>query len=543
MPVVIARRTFMRRTASAAAALMAAPLLTPSRAAAQTDRLVVALGQWGTETSLPWRNTQAEKPLWDHVFDPLIQRDVRTFATRPGLATEWKPSNEMRTWTFMLRAGVMFHENYGEMTAEDVKFTVEQNLKPDAIGGSAYFFRNNLDRIDTPDKSTVVMHFKSRQWIVPSLFSQYVGYQNVLSRKYVEAVGEQKAALHPIGTGTYRHVEGKQGDYHRFEAVPNHWRKTPTFKELLIRRISEPATRMAGLRSGEIDITQVFGDFLEQAQKGGFRIHENANAAQYWVILNGQTTPDREDYCPQCPWVGEPGNAKSLENARKVRQALNLAVNKQAIGSGLWKGNGSETPYSYYYYPFHKGYSVEWKVPPYDLERAKKLLAEAGQAGGFEVRVNPYVQLVAQDGPDVMEAVALDWEKLGLKVKRVPEATSSFGPKGRMRKTGKTFSVYGAPPFDEPVAAWERVLTAKSAFNLLLDGAYDAEVDAAMREMDADKRAKLSHDIGQKLWEGYHGAQLGTRAITWAMAKKVGPWQTLSYTVAETNYEYIAAAS
>ena len=84
-----------------------------SRAVAQTDRLTVALGQWGTETSLPWRNTQAEKPLWDHVFDPLIQRDFKTFAGRPGLASEWKPSSEMRTWTFKLRPGVMFHENYG----------------------------------------------------------------------------------------------------------------------------------------------------------------------------------------------------------------------------------------------------------------------------------------------------------------------------------------------------------------------------------------------------------------------------------------------
>ena len=148
------------------------------------------------------------------------------------------------------------------------------------------------------------MHFKSRQWIVPSLFSQYVGYQNVVSKKYVEAVGEQKAALHPIGTGPYRHVEGKQGDYHRFEAVPNHWRKTPAFKELVIRRIPEPATRMSGLRAGEIDIAQVFGDFLEQAQKAGLRIHENPNAAQYWVIMTGQTTPDREDYCPTLPVGG-----------------------------------------------------------------------------------------------------------------------------------------------------------------------------------------------------------------------------------------------
>jgi peptide/nickel transport system substrate-binding protein len=534
----IDRRAFLKR-AGAAAAVMGAPLVS-SRAAAQSDRLVVAVGQWGTETPFAWRSVQAEKPLWDCVYDPLILRNVKTWEYRPGLATEWKPSNEMRTWTFKLRPGVKFHENWGELTAEDVKFTVEQSFKPDALGGSAYFFRNHLDRIETPDKLTIVMHFKSRQWIVPSLFTQYVGYQNTISKKYFESVGEQKAAAHPIGTGPYRHVEGKQGDYHRFEAVLNHWRKTPAFKELVIRRIPEPATRLSGLRAGEIDVAQVFGDFLEQAQKAGLRIHESPNAAQYWVILTGQTTPNREDYCPQCAWVGEPGNPKSLENARKVRLALNLAVNKKAIYSGLWKGRGGDIPYSYYYYPFNKGYSTDWKVPPYDAERAKKLLAEAGHASGFEVRVNPYVQLVAQDGPDVMEAVSLDWENLGIKVRRVPEAASSFGPKMRLRKSNKTFAVYGSPPYDEPVAGWERVIHSKAAFNLLLDGTYDEEIDVAMREFDVEKRTKLSRDLGQKLYDGYHGVMLGMKSLTWAVTKKVGDWQTLAYVPAETNYELIS---
>src|SRR5262245_58731096 len=387
------RRAFLRRTGAAALAVAAAPLVAPPRAAAQADRLVVALGQWGTETPLPWRNTQAEKPLWDQVYDPLIQRDTKTFQNRPGLATEWKPSAEMKTWTFKLRSGVMFHENYGEMTSEDVKYTVEQSFKPDSIGGSAYFFRQNLDRIETPDKYTVVMHFKSRQWIVPSLFSQYVGYQNVVSKKYLEAVGEQKAAQHPIGTGPYRHVEGKQGDYHRFEAVPAHWRKTAAFKELVIRRIPEPTTRLSGLRAGEIDIGQVFGDHLEQAKKAGLRIHAVPNSACTWVILSGQTTSDREDFCPACPWAGDPNDKKSLENARKVRLAMNLAVDKKAIVTGLWKGMGAETPFSYYYYPFHRGYSADWKIPPHDPERAKKLLAEAGHGSGFEVRVNPMVMV------------------------------------------------------------------------------------------------------------------------------------------------------
>jgi len=537
----ITRRTFLGRAGAAGVALAGAPLTT-RRATAANDRLVVAVGQWGTETPFAWRTVQAEKPLWDCVYDPLIQRDARTFEYRPGLATEWKPSNEMRTWTFKLRPGVKFHEGWGELTAEDVKFTVEQNVKPDSGGGSAPFFRSQLDRIETPDKLTVVMHFKNRVWEVPSLFTQFVGYQNVTSKKYLETAGEQKAALHPIGTGPYRHVEGRQGDYHRFEAVANHWRKPPAFKELVIRRIPEPATRLAGLRAGEIDIGQVFGDYLDQAVKAGLRIQEAPNAACYWVILSGQTTPDREDYCPACPWAGDPSDRKSLENARKVRLAMNLAVNKKVIVSALWKGRGSETPFSYYYYPFHKGYSADWKVPPYDPERAKKLLAEAGHAGGFEVRVNPTVMAYALDGPDVMEAVALDWEKIGIKSRRFPEAISTFGPKSRNRKTNKTHWVYGSPPFDEPVLAWNRIIHSKGAFNLLCEGAYDEDIDTITKEFDVEKRAKLTHDLGQKLYDGYHGVMLGIKSITWAMSRKVGGWQTLAYVPIENNYEYVSAA-
>ena len=540
MATVIDRRAFLRRTGTAAAALLGAPLLTSSRAAAAGDRLLVAVGQWGIETPFAWRSSQSEKTLWDCVYDPLIQRDSKTFEYRPGLATTFQPSNELRTWTFKLRSGVQFHEGWGEMTAEDVKFTVEQHLKPDAQGGSAPFFRGQLDRIETPDTHTVVMHFKSRVWEVPSHFTQFVGYQNITSKKYLEKVGEDKAALHPIGTGPFRHVEGKQGDYHRFEAVANHWRKSPGFKELVIRRIPDPATRLTGLRAGEIDIGQVVGDYLDQARRAGLRIHETPNALCHWVVLQGQTTPDREDYCPTCPWAGDPKDPKSLENARKVRLALNLAVNKKVIVNALWKGTGSESPFSYWYYPFNKGFSTNWKIPPYDPAQARKLLAEAGHGGGFEVRVNPMVMTYALDGPDVMEAVALDWEKIGIKVKRVPEAFSNFLPKNRARKTNKTHWVYGSPPFDEPVLAWQRAVHSKGAFHLLCDGPYDEEIDAILRELDGEKRARMTHAVGQKLYDGYHGVMLGVKSTSWAVTKKVTAWQTLLYVPLENNYEYVS---
>ncbi|HEU5323978.1 MAG TPA: hypothetical protein VFX28_24465, partial [Methylomirabilota bacterium] len=83
----------------------------------------------------------------------------------------------------------------------------------------------------------------------------------------------------------------------------------------------------------------------------------------------------------------------------------------------------------------------------------------------------------------------------------------------------------------------------KGAFNLLLDGTYDEEIDAVMREFDADRRAKLSRDLGQKLYDGYHGVMLGMKSITWAMTRKVGGWPTLAYTPAETNYEHVASGS
>src|SRR5262245_11810589 len=97
-----ARRAFLRQAGTAVAAAVGAPLIRPSRAAAQSDRLVVAVGQWGIETPFAWRTSQSEKTLWDCMYDPLIMRDPKTFEYRPGLATEWKPSNELRTWTLKL---------------------------------------------------------------------------------------------------------------------------------------------------------------------------------------------------------------------------------------------------------------------------------------------------------------------------------------------------------------------------------------------------------------------------------------------------------
>ena len=89
-------------------------------------------------------------------------------------------------------------------------------------------------------------------------------------------------------------------------------------------------------------------------------------------------------------------------------------------------------------------------------------------------------------------------EKVGIKPKRFPEMTSTFGPKSRNRKTNKTHWVYGSPPFDEPVLAWNRIIHSKGAFNLVAEGPFDEDIDTIMKEFDVAKRANLTSALGQE---------------------------------------------
>jgi hypothetical protein len=94
-----------------------------------------------------------------------------------------------------------------------------------------------------------------------------------------------------------------------------------------------------------------------------------------------------------------------------------------------------------------------------------------------------------------MEAVALGWVRIGIRVKRVPEAISSYISKGRARKTNKTFVVIGSPPHDEPVTAWQRAAHCKGLFPLLIEGQHNQDVEAVARELNAERRARLSHNL------------------------------------------------
>jgi hypothetical protein len=112
------------------------------------------------------------------------------------------------------------------------------------------------------------------------------------------------------------------------------------------------------------------------------------------VLLGGAARPDHTRpgrLLPDLSLGGRSWQCREPGQGAQSPHGPEPAVNKKAIINALWKGTGAETPFTYFYYPFNKGYSTDWKIPPYDPGQARKLLGEAGQGGGFEVRVNPMV--------------------------------------------------------------------------------------------------------------------------------------------------------
>ena len=202
-----------------------------------------------------------------------------------------------------------------------------------------------------PDFLTFYSSASGAGWIVP--------------KKYVEKVGDDGFKKAPIGAGPYKFVSFTPGVELVLEAFEGYWRKTPSVKRLVMKVIPDELTRLAALKRGEVDIAySIRGELAQELQKTpGLKLNPVVPQAPFWLYF-----PDQWD-------------AKSPWHDLRVRQAANLALDRdgmnQALFLGYCKTTNSIIPYTFEYF---------WQPPKavYDPEQAKKLMAEAGHAGGFD---------------------------------------------------------------------------------------------------------------------------------------------------------------
>src|SRR6185295_18698605 len=391
--------------------LLAAPI--PGWAQAKPD-LTIALSSFSTETLDPVLAGHLVKYYLSMMFDYLVGTTPDGVPSKDGgLAMRWESSPDQKRWTFHLRKGVKFH-NGDDVTSEDVKFSLERAAGKRSTTGYAGLLRSMVASIETPAPDRVVIVTKDPTLIVPNYLSRALSTEGmVLPKKYIEAVGDDAFGRKPVGSGPYKFVEQVTGSHIRLAAVDNHWRiGAPKYKNMVFRLVSEETTRIALLRRGEVDVTEVSRERVKELEKESYPIHfrrEEAVLTMWWILGPDGMVPPMKD--------------------KRVREAMNLAVDRAEIAQSIFAGSAEPAPI-----PLGLSWSfkeIGLKVTPdmqypYDPARAKKLLADAGVGGGFSLDTYAYQLPGLPEGKAFAEAVSGYWEKIGIKVKLIPVDYPAF---------------------------------------------------------------------------------------------------------------------
>ncbi len=512
----------MNRPMSSATVLIAScallSLLLPGAAAAQTKpsgELTIALSSFSTEVLDPVLGGHIVKYYLSLMFDYLVGTtpDGQSSPTG-GLATRWEHSSDFKRWTFYLRKGVRFH-NGDEVTSEDVKWSLQRATGKRSTTGYAGPLRTLVQDIETPAPDRVVIVTKDPTLIIPTYLSRSLSTEGmVLPKKYIEANGDDVFARKPIGSGPFRFVEQATGSHIRLAAVDNHWRiGTPKYKTVTFRLVPEETTRIALLRRGEVDVADVSRERVKELEREGFPVYfrkEEAILSMWWVLA-----PD-----------GWPAPVKD----KRVREALNLALDRAEIAQSIFAGKADPAAI-----PLGLSWSfrdVGFKVTPemsylYDPARAKKLLADAGQAGGFSLDVYAFQLPGLPEGRAFAEAVAGYWEKIGIKTKIIPVDYPAFRKLWVDRKASGSVGYYNIANRDwiGTYALLEKMAyTPSKATDTVNDPEIDGMIAQVMRQTDKDRINALMRNIFARLRSEHYGVPVVYLHSPYATSKTLGRW-------------------
>ncbi len=486
--------------------------------------VVAAVSTLGAEQWLGSRIESSNSGLTLPMYDYLVFRGQTSSELTPGLATKWEMSKDALTWGFDLRRGVQWHNGWGEFTAEDVKFTFEIAAAEDSRNGFKVYLNKNIKKIEIVNPYRIVFHMASPSPDFIYMLSDLSPFFPMHCKKHIQTVGIEEAGRKPIGTGPFKFVEHRVGDFIKYEAIENHWRKTPYIKYAIIKKVPEETTRVAMLKAGSLDIAPISYKNLKEVEAAGIPVKSLKMGALMAVNLSGQYLASDRTYDPAVPWA-----LPDKKKAVMVRKALSLAINKQEILDYVLQGRGSlEGAGTAPFWPDHPGYDPQWKVDPYDPKEAKRLLAEAGYPDPskisvtmdtMEVSIRPYNALVS-------EAVAMFWSRLGIKVKMQKTDWVTLLKKTQAREFAGVAWAFTHTWKDEPYQLL--ALTGYSDGIYAFFGSYpelDAYITAAKNELDYKRRSKIQHEMGQWMYDNRVTIGICYTDLLFATSKRLS-WPT-----------------
>lgn len=469
--------------------VLSAGLVGRGALAAPRGTVIVALGS-NVPTMDPWAHSARMGIIttnW-HIHDNLFMRDLDTMKPTPGLALSATPIDD-RTWEMKLRQGVTFH-NGEAFTAEVVKFNIDRVLDAaNKLQGRAQMtWLNDVktggdgEAVSIVDTHTIRIRTKEPYPLVHESLTTWP----MIAKSHFEKVGADGYAKDPVGTGPFRFVEWVKGQRLVLEANTAYWMGAPAVQKVIFRPIPEMSTQIAELISGGVHIIRtVPPDQIDFINNSGMASVTSAPILRV-VYLNLDSAGRVE-----------PGNPLTKPN---VRRAIAHAVDVEAIMKHVLQGRAVRTNTGVN--PLHFGFDAKVEGIPYDPEKARKLLAEAGYPNGFKTVLHSYSGSIV-NVRQVTEAIMGYLDTVGIKTEN-----NHFEDVGTLTKTMRAGKLNGiglmswgsGAVFDADALLWRLTKTGED-FSYISDPDVDAWLSAARATLDADKRRELYSKVQQRLVE------------------------------------------
>jgi len=357
----------MRTRLAVLAVLAALGLVTSASAAPPKDAIVIGLVAEPVTMDPPQITDLNSARVTKRIFEGLVAQELGSYKLVPGLAQSWDISKDGLTYTFKLRPNVKFHDGT-PFNAEAVKFVFERQLNDKgpyyATGTYPYVkgFLGNVAGVEVLDAGTVQIKLKAP--LAP--FLQYLAHQSLFmfSPESLKKWGKD-VVKHPVGTGPFKLDAWEPGVRVVLARNDEYWGGSPKIRQAIYVPIVEAQARLVALKTGDIDLTMdVPPDSLDELRRDPNVVVAESNSSAVWYVMLNTRHPILKD--------------------RRVRQALNHAVNKDAIIRDILRGTAivSRGPMSPVYGTFYEDNTARY---PHDLDKARALLREAGHPNGFEL--------------------------------------------------------------------------------------------------------------------------------------------------------------
>lgn len=406
------------------------------------------------------------------VFDGLTQITI-SGEVKPALALSWHPETTTK-WLFKLRPDVLF-QNGAPFSAESVVELFDYLDSPQA---KRFFIAQELSLIHSVralDPLTVEIHTVRPDPLLPRRMSLL----RVVDMAAWRDKGEAEFTLSPVGTGPF--IVNSWGDNAtqiKLQAFESSWRQSQHVKRIEMNVVLDSTRRMQALLSGEVDIAvNIDPDGVQFLEQAGYKTKTTPNPI---VVGLGIRNINAD---------------KSPLMDKRVRQALNHAVNKEAIVKYIHLGHMSAasqgvTPGVFGFNPSIEPYS-------YDVERAKSLLAESGYPDGFSIVIGAAVGQVPGDSL-MYQQVAQDLRSVGLKVELRSLSFPEFSRRirsGDWDDIGAFTATWSSRNHFDAMSALESHSCIRTPTPFFCDERIVHDLEAAQHEMDASKREKLLQNI------------------------------------------------